>query len=109
MAIKYKNKQKQKHIFVLGKGLVNPRKKHFVKGKGLGDFLLNLTKPLFPLVKTIATNKELSREIGKTAVDTFNVDKNTKELIKDNKDNKSTSEIIKKIKEINIGKGFNKI
>jgi hypothetical protein len=94
MAIKYKNKQKQKHIFVLGKGLVNPKKKHFVKGKGLGDFLLNLTKPLFPLVKTITTN----RDLGKTVVHTFNIIKNIKELIKDNKDNISTNEIIKKIK-----------
>jgi hypothetical protein len=37
MAKKYKNKQKRKHIFVLGKRLLNPTMKHFVKGKGLAN------------------------------------------------------------------------
>jgi hypothetical protein len=47
------------------------------RGHGIFDFF----KPAIDLVKTIATNRDLAGQIGKTAVDVFNIGRNTKNII----------------------------
>ena len=47
------------------------------RGHGIFDFF----KPAIDLVKTIAGNRELAGQIGKTAVDVFNIGRNTKNII----------------------------
>ena len=106
-----KKKIKNKHL-VIGRGYCTCKQKSYVYGKGVMDFVTN----------TIIPNIHKISEIGKVGNEVYGVAKHIKNIISDvkeiNKDYKedvdlirdvkagTTLSILKKLKELKKGKGF---
>ena len=84
--------------FVCGKGIQPYVTKSYVYGKGISDAPMALINSFLPMIKNFGEAKDLARNIGKSAVDLYNIGKNTKDLI-----GRTTAEdVVRHIK----GKGF---
>ena len=71
------------------------------RGHGIFDFfkpVMDFLKPAVNVVKTIAGNKELTSQIGKTASDIVNIGRNTKGIITSLRNKKA--QVIQQVPEV---------
>jgi len=111
-------RKKKETVRVIGRG--------YVKCK-CGGNILDILKPLINPAIEIIKNKDLAKDIGKTALNVFQIGKNTKTIVDNirNKrknvvspeddndflakqilDNRDLESVINRIKQIRIGSGF---
>ena len=98
MGIKIVRKRKS---FVRGKGLQPYATKSYVYGRGIMDAPMALINSFLPAIKSFGETKDLAKNIGKSAVDVYNIVKSTKDLIGKKRDT-TAEDVVRLIK----GKGF---
>jgi len=87
--------------FVRGKGLQPYATKSYVYGRGIMDVPMALIQSFLPMIKSFGQAKDLAQNIGKSAIDTYNIAKNTRDLIGKKRDT-TAEDVVRLIK----GKGF---
>ena len=78
------------------------------RGRGVMDVI----RPMMDAVKYIGSTPELASKIGKTAVDVFNIGKNTKDIvtsIRGRKKDPDMDVVIDRINKLRVGRGFSYI